>query len=156
VVAVLAAMLAAAAFLANEAIKEVITGETRATDDSARLEAADVKTTVAAADSVLLRVVATGNARASRAAMTAQALERRIQADLAPVQRRLTARIRAERRVREHAEIRHLIFGLAEVALQVGIVLAGISILARRRWLLAGGGAMGTVGVVFLGVGLAT
>jgi Domain of unknown function (DUF4337) len=156
VVAVLAAMLAAAAFLANEAIKEVITGETRAADDSARLEANDVKTTIAAANSILLRVVASGNPREAQAAQTAQALESRIQTELAPVQRRLSARIRAERTAREHADARHLVYELAEVGLQVGIVLAGISILSGRRWLLVAGGLSGALGVVLLAVGLGT
>ena len=61
-VAVLAALLAAAAFLSDEAIKHVITGETGAVDDSARLEANDVKITLAAADS---RPAAGGGARQS-------------------------------------------------------------------------------------------
>ena len=154
--AVLAAVLATAGFLANEAIKQVITGETRAADDSARLEANDVKTTIAAANSVLLRVVATGSPREAHAAATAQALEGRIQAELTPVQRRLAARIRADRHVREQAETRHVLSELAEVALEVAIVLAGISILAGRRWLLAAGGLMGMLGVLLLGFGLGT
>jgi hypothetical protein len=43
VVAVLAGFLAIFTFLSNEAIKEVITGETRAADTSALLEANEVK-----------------------------------------------------------------------------------------------------------------
>lgn len=155
-VAVLAAILAATGFLANEAIKQVITGETRAADHSARLEAADVKTTIAAANSVLLRVVATGNPREAQAAAAAEGLEGRIQTELAPVQRRLAARIRADVSVREHAESRHVLYELAEVALEVAIVLAGISILARRRWLLGAGGLLGALGIVLLGFGLGT
>ena len=155
-VAVLAALLAASAFLANEAIKDVITGETKAADDSARLEANDVKTTIAGANSVLLRVLATGNPREARAATTAQALEARIQTELAPIQRRLNARIKEDHTRRERAETRHLVYELSEVGLQVGIVLAGISILARRRWLLVAGGLVGTVGVALLVVGLGT
>ena len=45
VVAVLAALLAVSTFLSNEAVKDVITGETKAADTSARLEANNVKTT---------------------------------------------------------------------------------------------------------------
>jgi hypothetical protein len=146
--------LAAAGFLANVTMKHVIIAETRAADDSARLEANDVKTTIAAANSVLLRVVANGNPREAQAAATAQALEGRIQTELGPVQRRLAARIRADRGVREHAESRHLRYEFAEVALQVAIVLGGISILARRRWLLSASGLLGALGVVLLAVGL--
>ncbi|MFL5820229.1 MAG: DUF4337 family protein [Solirubrobacteraceae bacterium] len=156
-VAVLAAVLAASAFLANESIKEVITGETKAADASARLEAADVKTTIAGANSVLLRVVGAGNSREARAAArTAQALESRIQAELAPVERRLSAYIRRDETERERANQRHLVYELSEVGLQVGIVMAGISILAGRRWLLAAAGLLGTVGVVLVVVGLAS
>jgi hypothetical protein len=43
-VALLAGFLAIATFLANEAIKDVIKGETRAADTNARLDANDVKT----------------------------------------------------------------------------------------------------------------
>ena len=45
-------------------------------------------------------------------------------------------------------------YELAAVGLQVGIVLATVSIIARRRWLLAAGGAAATAGVVFMLVGL--
>jgi hypothetical protein len=41
------------------------------------------------------------------------------------------------------------------VFLQVGIVLASISILARRRWLLVGGDALGVAGVALLIAGVA-
>lgn len=44
VVAVLTAFLAIATFLADEAVKEVITGETRGADTNAQLEANDIKT----------------------------------------------------------------------------------------------------------------
>ena len=155
-VAVLAAILAASAFLANEAVKEVITGETKVADASARLEANDVKSTIAGANSILLRVVAAGNPKEAQAARTAEALETRIQTELAPVQRRLSAQIKEHQTQRERADKRHLVYELSEVGLQVGIVLAGISILARARWLLVGGGLLGTLGVVLLAVGLAS
>jgi hypothetical protein len=44
---------------------------------------------------------------------------------------------------------------VSEVAVQVAIVLAGISILARRKWLLASGVVLGAAGVGFLIAGLA-
>ena len=60
----------------------------------------------------------------------------------------------AERARRPRANAQHLDYELAEVGLQVGIVLASVSIIARRRWLLACGGAMATAGVLLLAVGL--
>ena len=154
-VALLAGFLAIATFLANEAIKEVIKGETRASDTDARLEANDVKTTVAGANSVLLRVVGAGSAKQALAAATAEQLENRIQSEFAPIDRRLTVAVAADRHERDHADTQHLIYELAEVGFQIGIVLAGVSILTRRRWLLTGGGVVGLVGVVVLIVGLA-
>jgi Domain of unknown function (DUF4337) len=47
-----------------------------------------------------------------------------------------------------------MIYELAEVGFQIGIVLAGVAILTRRRWLLTGGGLMGAAGLVVLIVGL--
>jgi Domain of unknown function (DUF4337) len=154
VVAVLAAFLAIATFLSNEAVKAVITGETRGADTNAQLEANNVKTVIASADAVLLRVVGTGNAKEALAAGKAEELETAVQSELQPVDRRLSAKIVADEHTRNQAEHRHLLYELAEVGIQVGIVLAGISILVRRRWMLASGGVLGAAGVVVLIAGL--
>jgi hypothetical protein len=154
VVAVLAAFLAVATFLSNEAVKEVITGETRAADTSTQLEANDLKLITANADAVLLRVVGTGSPKEATAATKAEELERRVQSEIQPVDRTLTAKIAADAKDRGRADQRHLLFELAEVGIQVGIVLAGISILVRRRWLLTGGATIGAAGVVVLIAGL--
>ena len=155
VVAVLAALLAVSTFLSNEAVKDVITGETKAADTSARLEANNVKTTVADASSTLLRVTSAGNRREAQGAAKAEALDRRITQELAPIDRRLSATVKEKAKERDHADVRHVIYELSEVGLQIGIVLAGISILTRRRWLLRGGGLVGIAGAVLLFVGLA-
>ena len=154
VVAVLAACLAIATFLSNEAGKEVITGETKAADTSAQLEANDVKTIIANADSVLLRVVGAGSPKEATAAAKADELEGTVQSELRPVDQRLSAKIVADAKDRNSADQRHLLYELAEVGIQVAIVLAGISILVRRRWLLLGGTAVGAAGVVVLIAGL--
>jgi hypothetical protein len=154
VVAVLAAFLAVATFLSNEAVKEVITGETKAADTSAQLEANNVKTIIAGADSVLLRVVGAGNPKEATAAAKAEELEGSVQSELQPVDRTLTAKIAADAKDRSRADQRHLLYELAEVGIQVGIVLAGISILVRRRWMLTGGSLLGAAGVVVLIAGL--
>ena len=87
-VALLAAFLAMATFLSNESVKQVITGETKAADTSAQLETNDVKTIIASADAVLLRVVGTGNPKEAVAAAKAEELESSVQSDLQPVDRR--------------------------------------------------------------------
>jgi hypothetical protein len=152
VVAVLAAFLAIASFLANEQIKDVITEETKAADLSAQFEVNDVKSTIAENDTVLLRTVGTGN---PRAVAQAEKLEARRVAELAPRDAQLQAQIAGSQVERATSDQKHLLYQVAEVGLQVGIVLAGISILVQRRWLLAGGGAFGLAGFGVLIAGLA-
>jgi hypothetical protein len=152
VVAILAAFLAVATFLANEQVKDVITKETHGADLSAQYEVNSVKATIAENDALLLRTVGTGN---PTAIAHAEKLEARRAAELAPRDAQLQAEIAASASERTSSDQKHLLYEVAEVALQVGIVLAGISILIRRRWLLAGGGAIGVVGICVLIAGLA-
>jgi hypothetical protein len=154
VVAVLAAFLAIATFLSNESVKAVITGETKAADTSARLETNNVKDLLASSDSTLLRVVGTGNPKEAVAVAKAEALETRIKTQLVPIEGALRAKIATDIEQRNRADSQHLVYELSETGLQIGIVLAGISILARRRWLLAGGGLVGLAGIALLLAGL--
>lgn len=72
--------------------------------------------------------------------------ETRIAQELKPADAHLNAEIHADEDETDHANTQHLDYELAEVGLQVGIVLASVSIIARRRWLLACGGAAATAG----------
>jgi len=56
----------------------------------------------------------------------------------------------------DHYNDKHLLYELAEVALEVGIVLSTVSIIAHRRWLLGSGVAVGLIGTVLLVAGLVT
>jgi Domain of unknown function (DUF4337) len=154
VVGVMAAFLAVAVFLSNEAVKEVITAETRRADGAARLESNRVRIDIATGNSVLLRTLAAGNPQQRRAAVEADRHEARIVHELAPADARLNAEIHAHQHDTDHANTQHVDYELAAVGLQVGIVLASVSIIARRRWLLGAGGAAATAGVVLLLVGL--
>ncbi len=154
VVAVMAAFLAIATFLSNEAVKEVITGETHRAETSARLEGNQVKIDIANGNSDLLRVLGAGTAQQAAAAAEAQAHEARIGRVLEPVDAHLEDEIAAHEAEIDHANTQHVEYELAEVGLQVGIVLASVSIIARRRWLLGAAGAAATAGVVLLVVGL--
>jgi hypothetical protein len=152
-VAVVAALLAVATFLSNEAVKEVITGETQAADVSARLEANDVKIAMATNNNVLLEVLAAGlkgNPKEALAIRHAEALDARVRDHLVPIDRRLAAIVRRDEEHRDRADNQHLLYELSQVGFQLAIVLAGISIIARRRWLLAGGGLAGTAGTALL------
>ena len=64
IVAILAAFLAVATFLANEQVKDVITNETRGADLSAQYEVNSVKQTIDENDALLLRTVGTGHPKA--------------------------------------------------------------------------------------------
>ena len=154
VVAVLAVFLAIAMFLSSKAIKEAITGETKVADKSAVMEANEVKSFIAESNAQILRVVAVGNPHARRANAKAQALDARIVNELAPIDRKLADQIRLHQRERDHANDRHLVFELSAIGFQVGIVLAGVSIIARRRWLLLGSAIVGLAGLVVMMIGL--
>ena len=154
VVAVMAAFLAIAVFLSNEAVKEVITGETHRADASAQLESNRVKIEIVNGNATLLRALAAGDPQASLAAVGVGKHEARVILDLKPIDARLNAQIQAHEDEIDDANAQHIDYELAEVGLQVGIVLASVSIIARRRWLLGVGGAAATAGVALLLVGL--
>ncbi len=154
VVAIMAAFLAVSAFLANKTVKEVITGETQRAEATSKLETNLVKIDVASGNSDILRTLAAGSPREAAAATAARAHEAHIAGDLAPADHELHEEIADhEQHVSDYDE-KHLDFELAEVGLEVGIVLASVSIIARRGWLLGAGGAIATVGVIFLVIGL--
>jgi hypothetical protein len=154
VVAVMAAFLAVATFLSNEAVKHVITGETHRAEASARLETNRVRIDVAEGNSTMLRVLGAGGAREHAAAVAAGRHEARIVEHLEPADARLAEEIHSHSHDTDHANTQHIDYELAEVGLQVGIVLASVSIIARRRWLLGAAGAAATAGVALLFVGL--
>ena len=154
VVAVMAAFLAIATFLSNEAVKHVITGETHRADASARLESNRVKIDVANGYSALLQVLGQQSELERHAAAGARRHEERISEVLRPADARLTDEIHHHEDDTDRANTQHTVYELAEVGLQVGIVLATVSIIARRRWLLGAGGAAATAGVVLMLVGV--
>jgi hypothetical protein len=150
IVAVMAAFLAVATFLSNEAVKEVITGETHRSDTSSRLESNELKIDVAEGNLETLRVLGKGTPGEAMAAAKALAHERRIERELVPADQALTEEIGHDEEHVDHYNDKHLLFELAEVGLEVGIVLATVSIIAHRRWLLGGGLAVGIVGAALL------
>lgn len=153
-VAVIAALLAVATFFSNEALKEVITGETHGATAHARLESNRVKIDIARGNASLLRVLGEESGATDSAAAKAREHEARVGEHLRPADAHLSEDIEADRHEVDHANSKHLAFELAEVAFEVGIVLASVSIIARRRWLLGAAGAAATAGVVLLAAGL--
>jgi hypothetical protein len=156
IVAVMAALLAVATFLSNEAVKEVITGETHRADTSSRLESNQLKIDVADGDRTMLKVLGDGTHAEAQAAAAAGVHERHIERDLVPADHALTEEMHHDEEHVDHYNDKHLLYELAEVALEVGIVLATVSIIAHRRWLLGTGAAVGVVGTVLLIAGALT
>ncbi|HTT94785.1 MAG TPA: DUF4337 family protein [Solirubrobacterales bacterium] len=156
VVAVMAAFLAIATFLSNEAVKEVVTGETDRADTSSRLESNQLKIDVAGGASTMLKVLADGPRDQAQAAVAAAAHERRIEKELVPADEALVEEMHHDEVHVDHYNDKHLLYELAEVGLEVGIVLATVSIIAHRRWLLGSGVAVGLIGALLLIAGLVT
>jgi hypothetical protein len=156
IVAMMAAFLAIATFLSNEAVKEVITGETHRADTSSRLESNQLKIDVASGNATMLRVLADGPHDEAEAARAAAVHEHRIETELVPADHALTEEEHHDEQHVDHYNSKHLLYELAEVALEVGIVLATVSIIAHRRWLLGSGAAVGVVGAVLLVLGALT
>ena len=156
IVAVMAALLALATFLSNEAVKEVITGETHRSDTSSRLESNQLKIDVAGGNKQMLEVLADGPHDEAEAAKAASAHEQRIAKELVPADHALTEEMHHDEQHVDHYNSKHLLYELAEVGLEVGIVLSTVAIIAHRRWLLASGAAVGVVGTVLLVAGAVT
>jgi hypothetical protein len=153
-VAVIAGFLAVATFASNEALKEVITGETHGAVAAARLESNRVKIDTVAGTASLLRVLGEPTPANQAAAAKARELRALVVDRLRPADTHLEEEIEANRAEVDNANDRHLALELAEVGFEIGIVLASVSIIARRRWLLVGAGGAAAAGVVLLAVGL--
>lgn len=153
-VAVIAAFLAIATFLANETVKEVITGETHRADASAKLESNTLKIEINKGNSTLLKVLGRGQPGEREAANHVRAHEAKVVDELEPADAELRHEIAHHDQEVSDANTAHIDYELAEVGLEVGIVLASVSIITRRRWLLGLGGAAASAGVVLIVVGL--
>jgi hypothetical protein len=152
-VAVLAAFLAVATLLATKAMTKVITGETKAADTNAALHANEVKTTIAENDATLFRVIG-GDAGEKRAAARAVELEERLVKQYGPIDAALEKKAHAYEVSRDQAEKKHKLYEYSTAGLQIAIVIASISIIARRRWLLQGAWGVGVASVGVLAAGL--
>jgi hypothetical protein len=152
-VAILAAFLAVSTLLATKAMTKVITGETKAADTNAALHANEVKTTIAENDATLFRVIG-GDAGEKRAAERAVELEERLVKQYGPIDAALEKKAHAYEASRDKAEKKHKLYEYSTAGLQIAIVIASISIIARRRWLLQGSWGVGVASVGVLIAGL--
>ncbi|HEY2704570.1 MAG TPA: DUF4337 family protein [Candidatus Dormibacteraeota bacterium] len=143
-VAVLAALLAIATLLGNQATADAILSQERATDTFSEYQADSVKEKVSADSALILRQL--GGEAAARAAADLE----RTAASEAAKRRPLLPLARSLEAQRDTAEHRHHGYQFAEAALQIAIVLASVSIVARSRPLVCGSLGLGVLGVLFI------
>ncbi len=132
----------------------MITGETNRADTSSRLESNQLKIDVAEGAATMLKVLADGPQDQAQAAVAAGIHERRVEKELVPADEALVEEMHHDEEHVDHYNEKHLLYELAEVGLEVGIVLSTVSIIAHRRWLLGGGIGVGLVGTILLIAGL--
>src|SRR4051794_11079513 len=155
-VAILAGLLAIATFLVNDAVKDAIQSETRAADAHSSQNVFQTEKEVALLDASIVQAMSAS--KDSGLAAASKADEHTLMADerkFLEQTQSLKKKVSEARGEVSHANDKHLRYELAVVALQIGIVLASVSIIARRRFLLYGGTAAGAVGAVLLVLALA-
>jgi hypothetical protein len=153
-VAVVAAFLAIATFLGNESVKEAIQGETKVAEASTHKDNFETQDAVFEVTGLLITVYENADDRGL--ATTSKKVNKALNSfskKIATEQTRLTEDVREHKKEVAHANDQHLRYELAEVLLQIAIVLASVAIIARRRLLLIGGDVVAAVGVVILVLG---
>jgi Domain of unknown function (DUF4337) len=155
-VAVLAALLAVATFLTNETVKDAIQNQTKSAQAEGRTISFDTQQEVALLSGAILRAQSAssdeGMARAADAG--ADSIDKTAK-EFDKATEELQTEAKAAQAEVKDANDDHLTYELAVVGLQIGIVLASVSIIAKRRFLLYLGWLGGAAGLVVLGLGLA-
>jgi cell division protein FtsI/penicillin-binding protein 2 len=154
VVAVVAAFLAIATFLGNEAVKDAIQQETQVADARAQAATFDTQVLIFESDQLLL-AAQTGSSDTQLAQTAKTGLDEinKSQKEIGPQQKKLAKETKDHKAEVKKNNDQHLLYEIAEVLLQIAIVLASVSIIASRRFLLFGGGSLAAIGVVVLVIG---
>jgi hypothetical protein len=156
-VAVLAAFLAVATFKANEVVKDAIQEQTQLSDTHFESQTQISRQIELQLNNAVLNAISITTAPAARKELEQAAETLNNTADkLDPVIKELESTAGEQQRSVKHNNSQHLLYELAVVGLQIGIVLASVSIIVKRRWLLYGGGAAGLVGIGILIAGFAS
>lgn len=159
-VAIIAAFLAVATFKANEAVKDAIQEQTKISDTHATLQTERTQYIILELNRAQLAASVVGLARTDpKSAESLLNDSNSLDASatkLQPVVAQLEAESKSQTKDVNHANNQHLLYELAVVALQIGIVLASVSIIVKRHWLMYTGGVAGLIGVVVLIVGFAS
>jgi len=147
VVSVLAALLAIASLAGSRASTEAILAQAKASDTWNQYQDNSLKRHVNLDDAALIRILAAGTPAEAAANTQAASLEQAVADKYQPAQDALMPQALDLEHERDLAEARHRGYQTAEAAFQLGIVLSSISIVARARWLLVLGGALGVLGL---------
>jgi hypothetical protein len=148
VISVMAALLAITSLAGSRASTDAILAQAKASDTYNEYEANSLKRHVNLDDAAQLRILAGGTAGEAAANQQAASLEQDVKNKYQPAQDQLLPVAQDLEAERDVAESRHRGFQTSEAAFQLGIVLCSISIVARARWLLVTGAALGVVGLI--------
>ena len=155
-VAVLAGFLAVATFLTNETVKDAIQNQTKSADAHSQEISFQTQQEVALLSGAILRSQSASSDLGMSKASDAGANEiDKHSAEFAAAEKELNKKVSEAQGEVSDANDKHLIYELAVVGLQIGIVLASVSIIAKRSFLLYIGWAGGVAGIVMLALGLA-
>jgi uncharacterized protein DUF4337 len=154
-VAIVAAFLAVSTFLGNESVKEAIQGQTKVADHNADAQTFDTQDEIFQSDELILSVFArSSDAETAKAAQQGLDHLLPIEKKVGPHQDDLAEKVKEAKKEVTHANDQHLRYEIAEVLLQIAIVLASVAIVSNKRFLLYGGHGVAVAGVVVLGLGL--
>lgn len=148
VISVMAALLAVATLAGSRASTEAILDQAKASDTYNEYQANSLKRHINLNEAAQLRILTAGAADEAAADTQAKSLEQAVNDKYQPQQDELLPVAQDLEHERDVAESRHRGFQSTEAAFQLGIVLASISIIARARWLLIAGVALGAVGLI--------
>lgn len=154
VIAVLAAVLAIATGVGNNATTDTILKQAQAADTYNELQANSFKKHINQNDAVILRALAVGNPQKARLLLTAAALEGSATRKYARNESLLLPKAQELERERDKGETRHHTMQYAEAALQLAIVLSSVSVVVAIEALLYIGGVLGLVGLALTVDGL--
>lgn len=147
VIAVLAAILAIATGIGNNATTQTILKQAQAADTYNEMQANSFKKHINGNDAIILRAIAVNNPRRAQLLQTAASLQKTATTKYARNETILLPRAQKLERERDKAETRHHTMQYAEGALQLAIVLSSVSIVVGVVALLWLGGIVGLVGL---------
>ena len=154
IIALMAAVLAIADLNVHNAMKTIVTAENSAGNEQTALNALDNHRVVLMNDKSLLDVLAAREPRLKAAVRRTEAAQSEEAARIAAqeqVKRKAAASFVAEGK---HAADEYDSLEIGVGVLQIGIVLASVSIVAGALWLLVGGSAAGLIGLALVIYGL--